>query len=152
MNRKALSLFVMGLMLFSVFFVVRPVSAETYTNPAGIEISKEIVTINGTKYVVTNTTVVLDQDQEFWDVYKISAALHLLNSPRIYVAENWNFLLAGKDIKIPIRDNQQNCCYYFKITGTLFALKEKRNHHPDTPLSLVILFSGSNCSRVPSKY
>ena len=104
MNRKSLGLLVMGLMLFSVFFVVKPVNAETYTNPAGIQISKEIVTINGTKYVITNTTVTLDQDKEFWDVYKISAALHLLQSPRIYVAENWNFLLAGKDIKVTVRD------------------------------------------------
>ena len=110
MNMKAMGLFVSVLFIFGLVGTAT-VSAETYTNPAGIVITKELVTINGTKYWNITTNVTLDNPQEFWDIYKISAALHLMNSPRIYVAENWNFYLATKSIKVPIRDPTAGLSY-----------------------------------------
>ncbi len=44
------------------------------------------------------TTVNIQSLDQFWDLYKLATGTHLLNSPRVYTAETWNFYLVNKNL------------------------------------------------------
>ena len=43
-----------------------------------------------------NTTVSIQNLNQFWDLYELAYGTHILNSPRVYTAETWNFYLVNK--------------------------------------------------------
>ncbi len=43
-----------------------------------------------------NTTVSIQNLNQFWDLYELAYGTHILNSPRVYTAETWNFFLVNK--------------------------------------------------------
>ncbi|NJF26148.1 PEGA domain-containing protein, partial [Thermococcus sp. Bubb.Bath] len=51
-----------------------------------------------------NVTISITNLDQFWDLYKLAYGTHILNSPRIYTAETWNFYLVNKRVKVEIPD------------------------------------------------
>ncbi len=52
-----------------------------------------------------NVSVKLTNVNQFWDLYKLAYGTHVLNSPRVYVAELWNFFVTNKNIvKVALPD------------------------------------------------
>ncbi|WP_297500984.1 hypothetical protein [Thermococcus sp.] len=51
-----------------------------------------------------NTTVSIKTLDQFWDLYKLAYGTHMLNSPRIYTVETWNFFLTNKKITVTMPD------------------------------------------------
>ncbi len=52
-----------------------------------------------------NMTVSIKNANQFWDLYELAYGTHMLNSPRVYTVETWNFFLANKKkIKVTMPD------------------------------------------------
>ncbi len=51
-----------------------------------------------------NTSVSIKTLDQFWDLYKLAYGTHMLNSPRVYTAETWNFFLTNKKITVGMPD------------------------------------------------
>ncbi len=45
-----------------------------------------------------NETISISNLDQFWDLYKLAYGTHILNSPRVYTAETWNFYLVNKNL------------------------------------------------------
>ncbi|WP_297549986.1 ABC transporter substrate-binding protein [Thermococcus sp.] len=51
-----------------------------------------------------NETISIDTLDQFWDLYKLAYGTHMLNSPRVYTVETWNFFLTNKKITVTMPD------------------------------------------------
>ncbi len=51
-----------------------------------------------------NDTIQLQNLDQFWDLFKLAYGTHILNAPRIYTAETWNFFLLNKKVKVGFVD------------------------------------------------
>ncbi|EEB73629.1 ABC transporter substrate-binding protein [Thermococcus sp. AM4] len=117
MNRKVFSLFIIGLMVFSVFFV-RPAAAYTdddyikfalqafqtkyYKTAEDLDGILDMTLDNSTHlttyftYKFNNKTFEVTNADQFWDLAKINMGLGIFESPRVFLVETWTFFPANK--------------------------------------------------------
>lgn len=117
MSRKVFSLFIIGLMVFSVFFV-QPAAAEddnAYINAAlqafetkYYKTAEDLdgildMTLDDSAYLTAyftaefnNKTFTVTNPDQFWDLAKINMGLGIFESPRVFLVETWTFFPANK--------------------------------------------------------